>query len=358
MNEKVYLILEDGKVFAGKRFGAFGDVTAQLVFSTGMNGYVEALTDSGLYGCAVLCTFPITGCYGMIPEDAERREPVLSAYIVREFCDTPSNFRSQGTVSEYLEQKGIIGVYGVDTRAIMRYIREHGTMNVRISSSEEYDIEEIKAFKPEDALKTVSCQEAEFYPAENEKYKISMLDLGAKKSLIGQLNKRGCTVTVYPYYTPAWVLTASHPDGIVLSNGITSDDEKLITEISKLNSAGIPILAVDAGHIMLAKASGLRITAMKCGHHGGNQPVRRLSDGRIFITSQGHGETVELDNSDTADVTYVNLNDGSCEGLKYKCSKAISVQFHPEANSGPHDTMYIFDEFIDMLEKEKNNAAE
>lgn len=348
---KAYIILEDGHIFCGERFGADGDVTGELVFTTGMGGYIETLTDPSYYGQIVIQTFPLIGNYGMINEDRESDRPYLRGYVIRDLCDAPSNFRCEKDLDTYLRESKIVGVYGVDTREITKIIREHGVMNAKIVS-------EIPAEKPEelmiytvsDAVKSVSCHEAYTVPAVGEKkFRVGLLDLGAKKNIIRELAKRGCEVTVLPYNTDAETLAAF--DGLMLSNGPGDPAENTeVIETIKNTVGKTPIFGICLGHQLLALANGGKTEKLKYGHRGVNQPVKNTDTGRVFISSQNHGYAVISDSlPEGARVSYINVNDGTCEGVDYDKLNAFSVQFHPEACSGPKDTNFLFDKFINML---------
>ena len=322
---KAYIILEDGHIFCGERFGAEKDVVGELVFTTGMGGYIETLTDPSYYGQIVIQTFPLIGNYGMIPEDKESAGPALFGYIVRDLCDYPSNFRCESTLGEYLKECGIPGICGVDTRELTRIIREHGVMNAKIVSEIPADKPaELLSYTVHDAVKSVSCTENYTVPAVGEKkFSVALLDLGAKENIARELSKRGCEVTVFPYDTDADTLCGY--DGIMLSNGPGDPAEN--TEV---------------------------INNIKYGHRGVNQPVRSMESGRVFISSQNHGYAVISDSLPKgAHVSFENANDGTCEGVDYPELSAFSVQFHPEACSGPKDTNFLFDRFINMLGGEK-----
>lgn len=353
MDNKIYICLANGGVFEGRSFGAKGEVLGELVFTTGMGGYIETLTDPSYYGQIVMQTFPLIGNYGFIDEDMESRKSAVSAYIVREYCDTPSNFRCEYTLEQYLKDNGIVGVYDVDTREITKIIREYGVMNAVITGNpDNVDMERLKAYAVKNAVKSVSCDKPYMSASDEHKYNVVLIDYGTKKNIVRELNKRGCNVAVVPYSTKAEDILSLNPDGIMLSNGPGDPEEntEAIEELKKLVGKK-PIFAICLGHQLLALAMGGRTTKLKYGHRGVNQPVKNLETGRTFISSQNHGyavinETVELAGGK---VSYINANDETCEGIDYEDKKAFSVQFHPEACSGPHDTRFIFDKFIDIM---------
>lgn len=352
---KAYIILEDGHIFCGERFGAEKDVVGELVFTTGMGGYIETLTDPSYYGQIVIQTFPLIGNYGMIPEDKESAGPALFGYIVRDLCDYPSNFRCESTLGEYLKECGIPGICGVDTRELTRIIREHGVMNAKIVSEIPADKPaELLSYTVHDAVKSVSCTENYTVPAVGEKkFSVALLDLGAKENIARELSKRGCEVTVFPYDTDADTLCGY--DGIMLSNGPgdPAENTEVINNIKNIIGRK-PVFGICLGHQLLALASGAKTDKLKYGHRGVNQPVRSMESGRVFISSQNHGYAVISDSLPKgAHVSFENTNDGTCEGVDYPELSAFSVQFHPEACSGPKDTNFLFDRFINMLGGEK-----
>ncbi len=352
-DNKIYICLADGTVFEGKSFGARGEVTGELVFTTGMGGYIETLTDPSYYGQIVMQTFPLIGNYGFIKEDTECDKSAVSAYIVREYCEEPSNFRCDGTLDDYLKENNIVGVYDVDTREITKIIREQGVMNAVITPNPNtVDYEKLRAYRVTDAVKSVSAVKPYMTAADEHKYNVVLIDYGTKKNIIRELNKRGCNVAVVPYDTKAEDILSLDPDGIMLSNGPGDPQENTaaVEELKKLIGKK-PIFAICLGHQLLAIAMGGTTTKLKYGHRGVNQPVKNPETGRTFISSQNHGYAVVNDSVKDCGgiVSYINANDSTCEGVDYPDKKAFSVQFHPEACSGPHDTRFIFDKFINMM---------
>jgi carbamoyl-phosphate synthase small subunit len=354
MEKEVYICLENGQTFKGYRFGADGDIIGELVFTTGMCGYIETLTDPSYFGQIVMQTFPLIGNYGFIAEDMESKKSYVSAYIVREKCDEPSNFRCNEALDNFLKENKIIGIYGVDTREITKIIRESGVMNALITSNpKNIDYDEIKNYKVEKAVESVSLNQAQLFPASGEhKFNVVLLDFGAKKNIIRELNKRGCNVTVMPYDTKAEDILKVGADGIMLSNGPgdPSENTAIIEELKKLIGK-VPIFGICLGHQLLALAMGGETIKLKYGHRGVNQPVKNLETGRTYISSQNHGYAVvsESVEKNGGTISYINANDNTCEGVDYPDKNAFSVQFHPEACSGPHDTRFIFDKFINMI---------
>lgn len=352
-NSKVYICLENGDVFEGRRFGAEGNVVGELVFTTGMGGYIETLTDPSYYGQIVMQTFPLIGNYGIIGEDMESKRPFVSAYVVREKCDNPSNFRCEECLDKFLKDNSIPGVYGVDTRQITKIIRESGVMNAMICSNpNDADFEKIKQYRVKKAVESVSANRAELFTGNEHNFNVVLLDYGAKKNIVRELNKRGCNVAVMPYDTKAEDILKLDADGIMLSNGPGDPEEntQAVEELKKLIGKK-PIFGICLGHQLLALAMGGKTVKLKYGHRGVNQPVKNLETGRTYISSQNHGYAVVNESVETlgGKVSYINANDGTCEGVDYPDKNAFSVQFHPEACSGPHDTRFIFDKFIDMM---------
>ncbi|MGN0450620.1 MAG: carbamoyl phosphate synthase small subunit [Acutalibacteraceae bacterium] len=351
MDKKAYLVLEDGTVFEGYSFGAEKDTVGELVFTTGMCGYIETLTDESYFGQIVLQTFPMIGNYGIIPEDFEG-ECSVKGYVVREKCDNPSNFRCKGTLDGFLKEKGIPAIYGVDTRAITKIIREQGVLNAAICGEIPSDLKPLKAYKIIGAVESVTAKTAAVYPAENEKFKVTLIDYGAKRNIIRELNIRGCRVTAVPADTTAEEILKTNPDGIMLSNGPGDPAENLFQiEVIKKLVGKKPIFGICLGHQLLALAMGAETEKLKYGHRGVNQPVKEVFGKRTYITSQNHGYAVVPDSVRKGRISFINANDGTCEGIDYEDMNAFSVQFHPEAASGPHDTSFLFDRFLKLMEE-------
>ena len=353
MDNKIYICLANGDIFEGKSFGAKGEVTGELVFTTGMGGYIETLTDPSYFGQIVMQTFPLIGNYGFIDDDMECEKSAVKAYIVREYCDAPSNFRCGKTLEQYLTENNIVGVHDVDTREITKTIREYGVMNAVITTNPStVDMDKLKAYKVENAVKSVSSQKPYMSGSDEHKFNVVLIDYGTKKNIVCELNKRGCNVAVVPYNTKAEDILSLDPDGIMLSNGPGDPEENVeaIEELKKLVGKK-PIFAICLGHQLLALSQGAETSKLKYGHRGVNQPVKNLETGRTYISSQNHGYAVENDTVEKTGgkISYINANDSTCEGIDYPEKKAFSVQFHPEACSGPHDTRFIFDKFIAMM---------
>lgn len=348
--KKGYLVLQDGQVFEGIRFGAGGNTIGELVFTTGMCGYVETLTDPSYAGQIVMQTYPLIGNYGIIREDFEGN-CCVNGYIVREWCDTPSNFRCDCDLNTFLKEQGVPGLCGVDTRQLTRIIREHGVMNAVICDEVPADLTPVKTYAVTGVVESVSCTEPSLYPAQGkELFHVSLLDYGAKRNIIRELQKRGCAVTVLPAHTPAEEILAGQPDGVMLSNGPGDPAENVyqIQQIQKLLGK-VPMFGICLGHQLTALAVGGTTYKLKYGHRGVNQPVREVNGSRTYITSQNHGYAVDSDSVKNGIISFRNANDGTCEGIDYPEYRAFTVQFHPEACTGPKDTSFLFDRFVDLM---------
>ena len=348
--KKGYLILQDGQVFEGVRFGAETDTVGELVFTTGMCGYVETLTDPSYAGQIVMQTYPLIGNYGIIREDFEGA-CCVKGYVVREYCDTPSNFRTDCDLDTYLKEQDVPGLCGVDTRELTRIIREHGVMNAAICDEIPADLTPIETYAVTGVVEAVSCKEPSVHPAEGEeRFRVSLLDYGAKRNIVRELQKRGCTVTVLPASTSAEEILTADPDGVMLSNGPGDPAENVyqIEQIRKLLGK-VPMFGICLGHQLTALAAGGSTYKLKYGHRGVNQPVRDVEGVRTYITSQNHGYAVDSDTVKLGKVRFANANDGTCEGIDYPELKAFTVQFHPEACTGPKDTSFLFDRFVELM---------
>ena len=356
---KAFLILEDGIVFDGINIGADREVISEIVFNTSMTGYLEVLTDPSYAGQAVVMTYPLIGNYGICRSDMESLKAWPDGYIVRELSRMPSNFRSELTIQEFLKENDIPGIAGIDTRALTKILREKGTMNGMITTNENYNLDEvlprIKAYSLTGVVKKVTRKEKEVLKGDG--FKVALMDFGAKDNIARSLNKRGCEVTIYPADTKAEEIIASDPDGIMLSNGPGDPKEctSIIEELKKLYNTDIPMFAICLGHQLMALATGGDTYKMKYGHRGGNHPVKDLQTGRVYISSQNHGYVVDAEaiSPEIATPAFVNVNDGTNEGLKYTGKNIFTVQFHPEACPGPQDSAYLFDRFIKMMEVQR-----
>ncbi|WP_297872262.1 carbamoyl phosphate synthase small subunit [uncultured Oscillibacter sp.] len=348
--KKGYLVLADGQVFQGLRFGAEGNTIGELVFTTGMCGYVETLTDPSYAGQIVMQTYPLIGNYGVIPQDFEGGCHV-SGYVVREWCGAPSNFRCGGNLDAFLKEQGVPGLCGVDTRQLTRIIRESGVMNACICDEVPADLTALKTYAVTGVVEAVTCKAPSVWEAEGEtRFRVALLDYGAKHNIIQELRKRGCAVTVFPAGVPAETLLGSGADGVMLSNGPGDPAENVhqIQQIQKLLGK-VPLFGICLGHQLTALAAGGATYKLKYGHRGVNQPVRDLNGVRTYITSQNHGYAVDGDSVKQGRVSFANANDGTCEGIDYPDLRAFTVQFHPEARGGPQDTAFLFDRFVNLM---------
>jgi carbamoyl-phosphate synthase small subunit len=359
--EKAYLMLADGQIFEGRSFGAKGTVIGEVVFTTGLTGYQETLTDPSYYGQIVTQTFPLIGNYGVNHEDNESARSYVSGYIVREWCNAPSNFRMEGNINDFLAEHNIIGIHNIDTRRLTRIIREVGVMNGVITTEDVYTrkeelLEKIRAYEIKDAVKNVTDNVVRTYSGDSPKYKVALFDFGYKRNIRQELVNRGCEVVVVPAGTTADEIKAMNPDGIMFSNGPgdPSENVTIIENIREIEKLGIPIFGICLGHQLMALANGGRTEKLKYGHRGANQPVIDLESGLTYVTSQNHGYAVVGDSIDPeiGHVSHINANDKTCEGIRYNKINAFTVQFHPEAHGGPLDTAYLFDEFIKNMDKE------
>jgi len=360
MGKKAYLMLADGQVFEGRSFGAEGTVIGEVVFTTGLTGYQETLTDPSYYGQIVTQTFPLIGNYGVNSQDNESAKSYVTGYIVREWCNAPSNFRCEGNINDFLKDHNIVGINNIDTRRLTRTIREVGVMNGVITTEDVYAkkdelLEKIRAFSVRDAVKSVTNTETLTYEPEEKKYRVVLFDFGYKRNIRQELIKRGCEVIVVPANTTAEQVKEIAPDGIMLSNGPgdPAENVEIIENIKDIEKLGIPIFGICLGHQLMALANGGRTEKLKYGHRGANQPVIDLESGLTYVTSQNHGYAVIGDSIDPSvgHVSHINANDKTCEGIRYTSVNAFTVQFHPEAHGGPLDTSYLFDEFVKTMEK-------
>ena len=352
---KRILALENGQIFRGHAFGASDDVIGEVVFNTGMTGYQEVLTDPSYYGQIVTMTYPLIGNYGINEEDSESFKIHAKAFIVREYCKVPSNFRSKEPIDEFLKKQGIPGIYDIDTRALTIMLREYGTMRGMIANEDIFDFDiskkEILSYAIKDPLKYVSSKNISTIKGKGG-YDIAVLDLGMKKNIAALLAKRGHNITIYPADTKAEdILSAGH-DGLMLTNGPGDPKESgYVVKTARMLIGKIPMFGICLGHQIIALALGYDTAKLKYGHRGSNHPVLDINSDRTYITSQNHGYTViEPDCPDKGIiVTHRNLNDGTIEGLRYEDACLFTVQFHPEASPGPNDTSFLFDNFTDMI---------
>lgn len=356
---KAFLILEDGHVFEGRSIGSTKEIISEIVFNTSMTGYLEILTDPSYAGQSVCMTYPLIGNYGVCLEDMEADRPWQSGFIVRELAKKPSNFRSEQSINQFLINNGITGIEGIDTRALTKILRSQGTMKGMITTDENYDLDSclkrICEWQMGHVVLDVSCKEKQFYPGDG--YKVAVIDLGVKDNIVNSLRNRNCQVTVYPAETPAEEILSDSPDGIMLTNGPGDPKSCQVTirEVKKLFDTDIPIFAICLGHQLLALANGADTEKMKYGHRGANHPVKDMKTGKVYISTQNHGYMVKEETLDrkVAEVSFINVNDGTVEGVHYLGKNAQTVQFHPEACAGPLDTDFLFDTFMNMMEVSK-----
>ncbi|WP_096154702.1 MULTISPECIES: carbamoyl phosphate synthase small subunit [Bacillus] len=355
------LVLEDGTFFVGKAFGSLEDSIGEVVFNTGMTGYQEILSDPSYCGQIVTLTYPLVGNYGINRDDFESIHPAIKGFVVKEVCDYPSNFRNQWTLDEFFKAKKIPGISGIDTRKLTRIIRQHGTLKgafVSSNANRQEVIEKLKSIPlPTNQVEQVSTKTA--YPSPGRGYRVVLVDFGMKHGILRELNKRGCDVVVVPYNITAEEVMQLSPDGIMLSNGPgdPKDVPKAIQMIKELIGQ-VPIFGICLGHQLFALASGANTERLKFGHRGSNHPVKDLKSGKVAITSQNHGYTVEKDSIENTrlEVTHIALNDDTVEGLRHKDYPVFTVQYHPEASPGPEDANYLFDQFMELITETKKEG--
>ncbi|OUN26064.1 carbamoyl phosphate synthase small subunit [Pseudoflavonifractor sp. An85] len=359
---KATLILANGAMFQGKSIGATADRVCEMVFNTSMTGYQEILTDPSYAGQGVVMSYPLIGNYGVNHWDNESSRPWVEAFVVRHLSPRGSNFRCEGELNDFLKEHNITGIEGVDTRALTKILRNQGSMNGMITCAEHFNVAEIlerlRSYKVEGTVERVTRKEQEVFPAVGEqKYRVAMMDYGVKQNMIDCLCRRGCEVTVFPASTAAETVLEGGFDGVMLSNGPGDPAENVecIAQLKKLYDSDIPMFGVCLGHQMLALATGASTGRLDYGHRGGNHPVRDIAEGRVFITSQNHGYMVLADSvhPEVAEISHINVNDNTVEGLRYKRPNCFTTQFHPEANAGPRDTEYLFDRFIASMGGDK-----
>ncbi len=357
------LYLEDGTSFAGRSFGAPGDCLGEVVFNTAMTGYQEVLTDPSYAGQIVIMTSPQIGNYGANPEDEESGGPQVAGFVVRECSPIFSNWRGQFTLDAYLAQHGVRGIAELDTRALVRHIRTRGAMRGIVASAGRAEPELRRrvlahpSMEGSDYVRQVTTQQAYQVDPEARRFRVVAYDFGIKRNILRCLAERGCQVTVVPAATLAEDALSLDPDGIFLSNG-PGDPEPLTYAIDNVRRllGQRPVFGICLGHQLLGLALGGRTFKMKFGHRGGNQPVKNLLNGRVEITSHNHGFAVDPDSLDpgVAEPTHLNLNDQTLEGIRHRSLPAFSVQYHPEASPGPHDSLYLFDDFVRMMDGWRN----
>ncbi len=358
---KRYLVLEDGTYYEGEGFGFDQYQIGELVFNTSMTGYQEILTDNSYCGQIVMMTYPLIGNYGINRDDNESVVPHVFGFVIKDYCETPSNFRSEETLDAYLKRVEIPGIYGIDTREITKKIRAIGTLKASFCNTEEEIDALVQKLKNADFLhdQVARVSTKTIYPIPGRGKKIVVMDFGIKLSILRELAQRGCDLTVVPYDTSAEAILAMHPDAVFLSNGPgdPADLTDVIENVKKLIPNTV-VFGICLGCQLIALASGAKTYKLKFGHRGGNHPVVNLKTGKVEITSQNHGFAVDIDSLKNTDLemSYEALNDKSCEGVRHTKYPVFAVQYHPEANAGPQDSNYLFDEFIELIEKENKHA--
>ena len=369
---KALLVLADGKIYKGEHFGSEGEVEAEIVFNTSMSGYQEIITDPSYCGQMVVMTYPLIGNYGVNPEDFESDRPHLSGFIIKELSKVQSNWRSRGSLEEFLKETNVFGIQGIDTRALTRQIRDKGTQQAILStdtSDPQRLIEKVRkspGLIGRDLVKEVTCKNAydwnesewtiqsgktKLKEVKDRPCNVLVYDFGVKRNILRKLTRAGCKVRVVPANTPADEVLATRPDGIFLSNG-PGDPAAVPYAIDNVKTilGKVPVFGICLGHQILSLALKGKTYKLRFGHHGGNQPVLDVKSGKIEITSQNHGFAVEQNSFDSdVDITFLNLNDDTVEGIQHKSWPVFSVQYHPEASPGPHDSEYLFYKFVNLM---------
>ena len=345
---RAQLILENGERFSGEMFGEIKDIVGEVVFTTGMTGYQETLTDPSYAGQIVTMTFPLIGNYGINLEDMEADKVNLTAFVVREKCDYPSNFRNEMTLDDFLKQQGVVGLSGIDTRKLTKILRNSGVMKGVIVRGEPTD-DEVRALllslDNSDVIMRTTTREKYILNRRGDKH-VAFIDMGAKDGILRELQKRKCKITVFPANASCEEIMAVKPDLVFLSNGPGDPlDAPGTVDVVKKLIGKIPVCGICMGHQVIGLALGCKTEKLKFGHHGGNQPVKDLTTGKVYITSQNHNYIVS-DLPDDVLETFINVNDGTCEGIAHKTLPVESVQFHPEAAPGPLDVGFLFDRFL------------
>ena len=370
--KKAILALADGTVFEGYSFGAEGETSGEVVFNTSMTGYQEILTDPSYRGQIVTMTYTQIGNYGINPEDVESGRPYVEGFIVKEQCDVPSNWRSRKSLHQYLAESGIVGIHGIDTRALTRLLRDKGAQPGVITTTSTPAQAVAKArtlpkMSGLDLAQHVTCKEAYTWKEGDwdlakgysnhsaSRYKVVAYDYGIKRNILRLLTEAGCSVTVVPARMPAEEVLAMKPDGVFLSNG-PGDPEPVTYAIENIRKilGKKPVFGICLGQQLLGLALGGKTYKLKFGHHGGNQPIMDLTTRKVEIAAENHGFAVDMETlRDKVVMTHMNLNDKTCEGFHHRTLPAFSVQYHPESSPGPHDSRYLFQRFVDMMEKHK-----
>jgi carbamoyl-phosphate synthase small subunit len=367
LSKKAILVLEDGRTFRGQTFGAEGETFGEMVFNTSMTGYQEILTDPSYAGQIVCMTYPLIGNYGVNKEDVESNRPWVEGFVVREASPIVSNWRSTESLDSYLKRHKIVGIERIDTRALVRHIRDKGAMRSAISSvdlDEKSLLEKVRQ-SPEMQNRELASMVTtdkffEYQAVGEEKFHIVCYDFGVKTNSLRNFAKQGCRITVVPADTPAEKVLELNPDGIFLSNGPGDPAamKNVIVEIKKLTEKNVPIFGICLGHQILGQTFGGQTYKLKFGHRGGNQPIKNLASGTVEITSHNHGFAIDATTlPENVEITHINLNDQTVAGIKHKSLPLFSVQYHPEAAPGPHDAAYHFKRFVDLMKEKKMAAA-
>lgn len=359
---KKQLILEDGTVFIGEGFGSNTGRIGEVVFNTGMTGYQEILSDPSYCGQIVTLTYPLIGNYGINRDDFESINPAIQGFIVKEVADFPSNWRNEKSLDEFFQIKNIPGIAGIDTRKLTRIIRQYGTLKGAICGIDENVDEVLERLRAthlrNDQVKQVSTKTA--YPSPGRGRRVVLVDFGMKHGILRELNKRNCDVIVVPYNTTAEEILNLSPDGVMLSNG-PGDPKDVPEAIDMIKGilGKVPMFGICLGHQLFALACGANTEKMKFGHRGSNHPVKDLTTGKVALTSQNHGYTVEEDSikNTRLEVTHLALNDGTIEGLQHRDVPAFTVQYHPEASPGPEDANHLFERFLQMIETAESGVT-
>lgn len=361
LSRKALLVLEDGRAFHGASFGAEGEAYGEMVFNTSMTGYQEILTDPSYAGQIVCMTYPLIGNYGVNEADVESRRPWVEGFVVREASRIASNWRSSETLESYLKRNAIVGIERIDTRALVRHIRDKGAMRA-VMSTEDLDESSLltkvvasPGMANRELASAVTTASSYDYPASaSERFRVIAYDFGVKSNSLREFARFGCRVTVVPAGTTAAAVTALRPDGIFLSNGPgdPATMTPVVEEVRKLTATGIPMFGICLGHQIIGQVFGGTTYKLKFGHRGGNQPIKDLTTGKVEITSHNHGFAVDAGSlPEAVEVTHVNLNDGTVAGLRHRELPIFSVQYHPESAPGPHDSEYLFERFIGLMKQ-------
>ena len=350
------LILEDGSVYKGYGFGSDEEMTGEVVFNTAMTGYQETISDPSYNGQIITFTYPLIGNYGINRDDYETINPSIKGIVTREICKKPSNFRSRNTLDKVLDELGIPGISGVDTRSLTKRIRDYGTVKgviVDIAKDTEEVVKKLReATLPRDQIAQVSTKKSFVSPGRGKR--VVLMDLGMKSGILRELNSRDCDIVIVPYNTPYKEILRQNPDGVMVSNG-PGNPEDVPEPIETIRNliGKVPIFGICMGHQLISLAAGARTYKLKFGHRGANQPVKNLITGKIDLTSQNHGYAVDIHSlkNTELELTHIAVNDGTCEGVRHRKYPVFSVQYHPEASPGPHDSNYLFDEFLEKMDK-------